>query len=56
MVSDWLAAVVRVVRYWREATERKMPQDDLGALSHEAYAFWMTRVEREQRNGAMRRD
>jgi hypothetical protein len=56
MVRDLLAAVVRVMRYWREAADRKMPPDDLGYLSHDSFTFWMDRVSRAERNGTMRRD
>lgn len=56
MVRDFLAAVVRTIRYWRESADRRMPKDELGFLGPDSFKFWMDRVAREERNGAMRRD
>lgn len=53
---DWIARLVRFIRLWNETSEPigSAPNDPW--LSDTSYRYWMTRIERQERNGAMRRD
>ena len=53
---DLLAHVVRFARLWRETSEPAMRFPSGETLSVESYRFWLTRIERQERNGTMRRD